>query len=520
MEKYIIICALILSLGLLIMYIKQSIIERYVYKEKMSLAFFIIFSILLSYLFMDNIFKYNENKTIYHIFYAIIFVLITILFIFNSSQMTKKKSINKQLINTIEEDKLFILLDKKERIKEISSLLAKKLCIEKDLVIQKNFFEMSKTYFEIVSINGISVTVDKTIEIFKENASLFSKMPKTKKEMIIINNKEERIILNFSDICIVNSSKYCGHILIGDSSNEDNLLNAEKDLLERNEELQNIKTRFITHLDITNQAIFFHNIEQNYMWINDNACEVLNLESNTIIKDLYNDYIHKDDLAYYNSVINSLTKDNDNYEVKYRFKTGVNYEFVREVGKRTFNKEEDEIVGYVEIINSNHYERSNIEVLDNIHSIEELNKDCKRLYEEKRTFELVTMKLDSIDKINKTGGRAVGNMVMAEYIKAILKNFIDDGYIYRISGLEFVFIITDYRKMDLIKKALTNNSITKTTMNYGSIKLDLEVYFGLSFSTEVSNYEDLVKLNYKALNMALLPRISGNYFYSQELLNV
>ena len=140
------------------------------------------------------------------------------------------------------------------------------------------------------------------------------------------------------------------------------------------------------------------------------------------------------------------------------------------------------------------------------------------LYKQSRTFQLVTFRIDNIKDLNDEYGRDMGNMVMAEYMKAIIKNFVDDGMIYRVSGLEFSFIITDYRKMDILSRTLKrDDKLLKASMKYGSEIITTDVYMGIALSSDVINSSMLIEAARKALKTALLDQVSTNYIYYKDI---
>ena len=155
---------------------------------------------------------------------------------------------------------------------------------------------------------------------------------------------------------------------------------------------------------------------------------------------------------------------------------------------------------------------------DNVKSVSELAIAINSLYKQARTFQLVTFRIDNIKDLNDEYGRDMGNMVMAEYMKAIIKNFVDEGMIYRVSGLEFSFIITDYRKMDILSRALKkDDKLLKASMKYGSDVITTNVYMGIALSSDVANATQLIEAARKSLKTALLDQVSTNYIYYKDI---
>ena len=126
--------------------------------------------------------------------------------------------------------------------------------------------------------------------------------------------------------------------------------------------------------------------------------------------------------------------------------------------------------------------------------------------------------MNSIEQINEQHGRDIGNVAISEYVKLIKNRFIDSNMIYRISGLEFVGIITDYRKMELLKKDLTNNEkILNVEADYGSINIRLSANMGIIYSTDAINAKDAIKKTTEALKISQNSRYNNNYAYYKDI---
>lgn len=516
------ICALALAIILLFVYIRQSIIEHKIYKFKLILAFILVgfFSLCLGFY---DVFYADDVKKVWQyvrdISVILGYVIIGIALFLNIDFQTTKTSLDSEFVRCLENDKIFILLDKKEKIREISESFAELAGDEKKKIIGKKFGDFLEEYFVVNSINDTTIKMSKLKEYFKTWASEAKKDEKYKREFLLSNREgSDSIVLNLTDIPIFQADAYKGHLLIGDKDNTSNLLNAERKLNDKTSELSNIKARFTSYLSITDEAVFFFNIDDKYLWGNDAFVKNLNLKGNTIGRAEFENYIHKDDLAYYSRVIAGLTPTNPAYEVKYRFKTGANYKFVVEKGKRIFTKgEADEITGTISLINDNHYQKTDMPVLDTLKDESEMLADIDKLYRDRVPFMTAIFKMTNLPIINDEKGRSIGNMVLEEYVKAIKDKFIDDDLIYRVSGLDFVLVVTDTRKMNVLQTMLQKGSITSLTMNYGSLSVDILVNYGVCFYNDSLDAQGLIKCAYKALNTTLLPNYNANFLYYRDI---
>ena len=121
----------------------------------------------------------------------------------------------------------------------------------------------------------------------------------------------------------------------------------------------------------------------------------------------------------------------------------VNY---KEVGKRIFDDEHSNVIlGFTKKVNTHYYERTNMTEVDSAKSIEELLVALDSLFKDHRVFQLVCINLTTLPEINNRCGRAVGNMIMNEYIKKLKNNFRFSNY-FDFSFL--LFFIRDFIKVN------------------------------------------------------------------------
>ena len=513
------ICGLALAVILVFVYVRQCIIEKKLYKFKLILSLIILAVFVLSLGFYDIIDKHKTLQYIRDGGAIAGYTIIGLCFFFNIDFATTKSTLESEFVRCLETDKVFILLDKKEKIREVSQSFADLANVSKKDILGLRFLEFLDNYFVINALNDTEVKMSKLKEYFKDWASSVKPDERCQREFLLANRSgSNSFVLNLTDIPIFTGESYKGHLLIGEKDSSENLLSAERKLNDKTSELTNVKNRFSSLLSITDECIFFYNLDQKYIWGNDAFVHSLNLNGNTIGRAEYEQYIHKDDLAYYTRQIAALTPQNPSYDVKYRFKTGANYKFIHEKGTRIFSKgEADEITGTVTLINDSHFEKSNMPGLDSVKDEAQMLADIDILYKQGVSFEVALFKMTNLPDINDEHGRSIGNMVLEEYVKAIKDKFVNDDLIYRISGLEFVIVLTDGRRMNVLQNLLQKNALTNLTRDYGSMHIDISVNFGVTFSNEARNSNEVVKACYKALNMSLLPNYNSNYLYYRDI---
>ncbi len=517
-ELYAVIGVLALAVFLFIIYIKDAYFEKKINIVRFIFSGTIIVVALLYLIVFYSMIKDDRSilDIIDYVCYGI-FALEAIAYFLVGYKGVTNKYLYKEYLKIVENDRIYILLDKNDRIKAASKSILEAMLEVNKKVIGRNFFDIFDSMYKVCQINDQAFSnKDLRRMFFMLNEQ--TKSTVIKREIKTYDMDNNPVIISLSDHVICENGKYMGHILLGQEHSQDTMLNVEAKLKDNEENLDNIKLKFQAQLELTNEAIMFYNIDKGYIWANDIFVSMLHLNENTISMERYLSLINPQEVEYYKSTIASLTAANPNYEIRFRLLVGATYVYVCERGKRLFDSSSNEIISYLEFINSNHYERSNIPELDNVKSMSELVIAINSLYKQSRTFQLVTFRIDNIKDLNDEYGRDMGNMVMAEYMKAIIKNFVDDGMIYRVSGLEFSFIITDYRKMDILSRTLKrDDKLLKASMKYGSEIITTDVYMGIALSSDVINSSMLIEAARKALKTALLDQVSTNYIYYKDI---
>lgn len=518
MELLIPIGVVVLATLLLILYFKDSYLEHKICVSKLVYAgTIILIGLLYIIIFYEQI---KDDKTYVMIVNIVCFgmyILLSLSYYLLGSKNLMRNYLYKKYLEIVENDKEFVLLDKYDKIKASSEKLEDENK-EEVKIIGKNFFSLFDKQYKVLEINGAPLKNKDLHKLFND-LTQETKSKVYKREIKVREKTKEKTELYIvcSDYVICENDKYLGHVLVSEKKKRDTMLHVEEELTDKTKNLDDIKIKFQATLELSQEAIMFNNLSNNVIWANDNLVELLHLRGNSIEIDEFLSLIYKDDLEYYKAVLKNLTLAEPSYETSYRIRVGASYIYVKEKGKRLFDASEDQIMSYLYVVKSNHYERSNIPELDNVKSQAELLAKLDELYKTTRPFQLVTFKINNLPNINDEFGRDMGNMVLAEYIKALNKSFVDDNLIYRTSGLEFTFIIIDYRKMDLLQKALKNDKLLHAQMKYGNNNIQTDVYMGVASSNEVPGKNYLIEATKKSLKTALMPQMRTNYVYYSDI---
>lgn len=504
---------LILSSILTLLVIKQCLTRRRFYRGKLVMSFLLNLSCALFLVFYDEIAS-NENSLIIVQWILVgLDIIIGILIVLFNEYSSSKEQFNQDLFATLDKSKLYVLVDRKNRIKEISSLFLSELEVEDaNRVYKKNLFDVIEWKYRIVALNDNAAN--------KNDLKIYFNDPEMKIEQLSLELQDDK-----GDVCayyfdqrqIEVFGKYRGRIFVGDKKTSENLVGMEKDLAESIDELDIIKNRFITILEKSKEGIFFTDLNNKSIWINDVLLKELCLNQNDLSLEEYISNIHPEDLAIYKSKMAQINNIHPNYSISYRFNTGTKYIYVKEEGKRISRGNQIELCGILKPIDSSKYLKSDVDI-DGVLSESEMLSCMNRLYSQDRMFLAVMIKMTSIPKINEQYGRNIGNMALSEYLKLINQRFIDNNYLYRLSGLEFMAIITDYRKMEQLKNGLHNGEkVLHVQAEYGSMIVKVDVNMGIIYSTEAKDSKDVIKKVKEALKIASNEQFRTNFAYYKDI---
>ncbi|MFI3329288.1 MAG: diguanylate cyclase [bacterium] len=514
--------ALILSIMIIMIVIENSIQKGKVMKTKLILSFLNTFLVGILWVGQD-IYDTNIFYLIYNIIMILEYVVFAgVVFFISYCYIQKMKNYN----NFIDSFKnttfnVFYLTDKKDRVKEISESLLREIGISREEIIGKRFFDVVSQRIRFFKLDETEINNDMLISYYKQFPKTVLASEEFKREIYFYNKDGQTVILTLLEKPIFFYGKYKGRMNVGQRKDNLSLLAAEKELIHSNNVLQTMQHKFIATLELTESGVFFHEIDQSYIWCNDILVKNLRLNSNTINVSDFHSYMHPDDLYAYQGVLEKLTPESPTYTIKYRFKVGYNYILISERGKRIFEDQNSKtILGYIDVYEGGHFAKTNYKHLDEVKSYNELVTDVNILYNNNMNFYIVALRATNLPDINNQHSREIGDMILAEYIKQIKTNFLTESSdIYRVSGIDFVFTITDGRKVDLFKKCIeSNNEIMNLKVAIGGSSVILEINCGIAQSyNDGATAQDLINNSRKALTTSLNPQFSSNYAYYKDM---
>lgn len=506
---------LILSLILLFTIILQCFAKKRFYKVRFILSFLLVFASIFVLIFYGEIKEDPTALTITNYCFlaldaAVFIILITTLDFSISNEMLQK-----ELTRSLDETKFFVLLDKKDRVKDISELFVKDLGIEPHEAIGKNIFDVIEMKYYIVGLNGADVLKNDVKKYYAHYGKRAEKGTNSKIELLVQTEDAAVNAIYFNESVIFSGEKYKGRVLIGDKKNEETLIGMEAQLESANTELDLLKERFVTLIGKTNDGIFFNYLNKKVIWFNDILVKRLLLNGNSLDAAEFYRNIHPEDIAYYQEVMGNLK--NEDYSITYRYNTGAYYVYVKEMGHKIVNDKTIELCGIMSILDDVRYEKTET-ALDSVGNENEMQVRFKQLLATDQVFEVVYFKMDSIPEINEACGRAIGNMMMAQYVSVFRDKFITDNLLFRVAGLEFVAFITNYNRMESLKTNLRNEEkILHLTAEYAGQKILCDVKMGLTYSNDTTSPKDSINNAKRACKIAQNEQFTSSFAYFRDL---
>lgn len=465
----------------------------------------LIITIILFVIYDDLIIGNDLYEEIYLYFSIYIYVYFFITFLFSFKNAILKSNHYQLFVKSIRESNwnAYYSVDRRERIKDMSQSFLDELGLEKKDVIGKKLFSVFNKTIRIQKLNDKEIT-NKKLEHYYNNYKKTAKVGDFEiEELIILNYEGKQVIFKLYLQPVFALGKYRGRIVVGEKKTDFDLLGVEKKLSKSEQNLESIRLRFISTLEISKEGLFTIDLDDKTIWASNALIKILNLPDNTLDLDDFRKFIHPDDLKAYLKTLSELSLSKQMYELKYRILKDGTYIWVKERGKRIFDdKFASIIMGSINPVNVRHFRASNIDILDNLLGYNELLVKMKRLVESNKYFYTTLIKLSNIPEINDKYGYEVGNMIIADYIGKMFNTFVtENGGIFRMTGLEFVILVTDPNKMDILNKGLRQNkTLLNLDVKYGSIQTTLNVHAGISISKEDGEKEEIL---YQAAKEAL-----------------
>lgn len=514
----------IISIFIMILIITESILKERLLKNRLTFSFVnVAFFVLLTFTYETYILAHQDFKVAYVVYtYFNYFIFLVALYqtfrnaILNASQY-------QLFIKGVKNTKwnVYYVVDHKERIKDISISLLRELNLDKQEVIGKKLFHVFNSKIRFTKMNGEDIN-DRTLEKYYNDYRKTVKPSDTEdQELHFQNFNGETVILHLNMQPLYVLGKYRGRMCVGEKKTDEALMQVERELKKTDHELESIRHKFIATLELSEDGLFYIDLDEKTIWLNDTVKDQLKLPTNLLDVNEYRKQIEPNDLKKYLSVVSDLTPNKPSYSLSYRLMIDGQYIWIKEKGKRLFEDQKTSVImGIMTPLHSAHFRKTHIEILDTIKDENYLLPDLKQLIKNGRPFQLAVINLKNIPKINELHGREVGNMLMAQYISRLKTSFLTESSdIYRLSGLEFAMTITDARKMASLSQGIrAQENYLNMSIEYGAITAELEVFIGIAqMYDDAINAQDLYQNAATALKTAQLPQYRGQGCYFKDI---
>lgn len=333
------------------------------------------------------------------------------------------------------------------------------------LFISKKIRELLKLDKDISDFNEwLSFILEEEredIRIFIENTIEKMILDNFILEHSVIDTKGNRLSLNFQGKGIIKDGVFYLSGFITD--------NTEKRKIENMEKANEYKNRLA--LEAAKDIVFWWNVNENIISIGSGIKKYLNISGNgdiLISTSTWESYIVKEDLEEYILKINDILNSDKNefYTLEYRILGKDNKEYwIESKGKKTVEKNGDIFIhGAISEITLRKEKELEINYLsfnDEVTGISNRRyfmKEASRLIREcsGEKIAFIFIDLDNFKYVNDTYGHDSGDALLYEFSRIILEMKIENSFLARYGGDEFILVQNNIGEKNQIKAMLDN----------------------------------------------------------------
>ncbi|MFA5499432.1 MAG: sensor domain-containing diguanylate cyclase [Candidatus Cloacimonadia bacterium] len=285
-----------------------------------------------------------------------------------------------------------------------------------------------------------------------------------------------------------------------------------RDLITANSDLLVSSNAVINIFNSVNEGVWKWKVEENSLTVSDKFCDLLGFKSQSIPKD-FNSFvslIHAEDKVKFRTMINEYIKNMEDalsIEVRVKDVAGA-YKWYMFKGYSELNTkgEVDTIIGIIIDIN---FLKMEIEKYQNKALYDTLTKLPNRelLYDRLRgaianadrseiKLGLLFIDVNKFKVINDEHGHTVGDLVLIETAKRIVKAVRKVDTVARFSGDEFVVILPNIASLDNIHTIIKRiREVYEKPMKFQNIVLNVTCSIGYSsYPKDANNIEELINI--------------------------
>jgi|GEM_PF-6499629 len=430
----------------------------------------------------------------------------------NDKLLERRISNNKRKQNIF-----YIELNASYKISEISPNIAQEIGYTPAKGLQlKSFLTLLNKNVRPITLNGLRIN---------DNEQLIKELYNNKNKEIefsFLNKKEKNCLINFSIIKYRKISPYPTRrktLLLGTIKFDEDNNEVGTSIKELEQKSDNLSRKLLSFINLSNQGIFTLDAMAKKIWINDLLANSLHLKKNNLTLKEFSDLVYADDFAKLLQSIDALTTTNSFLKIVLRIKVDTQFIWYDFQIKKIFEDNSFELLALVNKAQTSSFIKTNSEFIDNLQSIEGFNDTLESIKNEQKIVICLLVRLNNISKINYEYSRKVGDFILSDYISSLNQTFTSaNNYIYRISGADFLFIVTDLKKESIIKQAFTKQlDFLSFTKSYGSLNPTLLVKASATYvKPGLTSQEVLVKL-YQALQIACDINIEADAIFYEDI---
>ena len=308
----------IIAVFILVLVITESILRERVLRNRLT------FSLLNVTLFAVLIFIYDTfilTNDQYLLGYVIYLYFNYGIFLLSLYQTFRNAIINgsyyQLFIKGVKNTKwnVYYVVDHKERIKDISLSLLRELNLSKEDVIGKKFLNVFSSKVRFTKMNCEAVHTRVIEKYFNDYRKTVKPSDSEIMELELQNFNGEPVTLHLHMQPLYVLGRYRGRMAVGEKRTDEELLQVEKTLKATDKELESIRHKFIATLELSDEGLFYIDLDEKTIWMNDVITESLKMPTNLLKVNDYRDFINPQDLQKYLDTISNLTPNKPAYAI-------------------------------------------------------------------------------------------------------------------------------------------------------------------------------------------------------------
>ncbi len=427
----------------------------------------------------------------------------------------------RNLTSRLAGEEVFYIVDRKNRILDISANLITKLGVSRDDALGRDIVELMTKQSRIIMFNNSEFSNSKYKAMYNDYSANIQLQNTDIIDLAFVNKREENIYLKLAERPSRTFGIYFGRAASGRmvESQSEMILEARANDLER--QLNKLRDRFANTFKVTHEGLYYVDLTNYSIWMSDSYKNQIRVSSNTITLMKYRELVHKEDLVKYDQLLGTITENNNTYDFKYRINVNGKYEWIREQGVIVYDRGEKSLLIananlIIAGINKNHH----YVAVSHLPKVTDFYNDANLLMQNRKTFTALAVDMVNIGAIEKSYGSDVKDFIVTDYIKKLAGLFSSPkASVYNVGPTRFILLIEEKSKIDLLNKTLkSNDEVLNINMDYGSINVTTQVKAGVVIAPKDGHTaKELLDNAIYALQIASTKEFKRNYCYYGEI---